>query len=60
MALWGHAKPTRPKSEYSDEDMDGIFAHHGYAITDISTTYNRTIFEDLRAIPHTIKFRVLY
>lgn len=40
--------------------MDGIFAHHGYAITDISTTYNRTIFEDLRAIPHTIKFRVLY
>ncbi|HEV2488774.1 MAG TPA: phosphoglycerate dehydrogenase [Candidatus Acidoferrales bacterium] len=32
----------------------------GYAITDISTTYNRTILEDLRAIPHTIKFRVLY
>ncbi|HEV2299174.1 MAG TPA: phosphoglycerate dehydrogenase [Candidatus Acidoferrales bacterium] len=32
----------------------------GYAITDISTTYNRTILEDLKAIPHTIKFRVLY
>ena len=32
----------------------------GYAITDISTTYNRTILENLKAIPHTIKFRVLY
>ena len=32
----------------------------GYAITDISTTYNRTILGNLKAIPHTIKFRVLY
>lgn len=32
----------------------------GYAITDISTTYNPKIMEDLKAIPHTIKFRVLY
>jgi D-3-phosphoglycerate dehydrogenase / 2-oxoglutarate reductase len=32
----------------------------GYAITDISTTYKKTILEDLKAIPHTIKFRVLY
>ena len=32
----------------------------GYAITDISTAYNPKIREDLKAIPHTIKFRVLY
>ncbi|MGH9865819.1 MAG: phosphoglycerate dehydrogenase, partial [Candidatus Acidiferrales bacterium] len=32
----------------------------GYAITDISTVYKPTIMEDLKAIPHTIKFRVLY
>jgi D-3-phosphoglycerate dehydrogenase / 2-oxoglutarate reductase len=32
----------------------------GYALTDINTAYKRTILDDLRAIPHTIKFRVLY
>ena len=32
----------------------------GYAITDISTSYNRKILEDMNAIPHTIRFRVLY
>src|SRR5487761_750622 len=32
----------------------------GYAITDISTAYKPKILEDLKAIPHTIKFRVLY
>lgn len=32
----------------------------GYAITDISTAYNPKIREDLKAIPHTIKFRILY
>lgn len=32
----------------------------GYAITDISTAYNPKIREDLKAIPHTITFRVLY
>ncbi|HLW43993.1 MAG TPA: phosphoglycerate dehydrogenase [Candidatus Acidoferrales bacterium] len=32
----------------------------GYAITDISTAYKPKIREDLKAIPHTIKFRVLY
>lgn len=32
----------------------------GYAITDISTTYNRAILEDLKTIPHTIRFRALY
>ncbi len=32
----------------------------GYAITDISTAYNPKIREELKAIPHTIKFRVLY
>ena len=32
----------------------------GYAITDISTAYKPKIVDDLKAIPHTIKFRVLY
>lgn len=32
----------------------------GYAITDIGTAYKGRILEDLKAIPHTIKFRVLY
>jgi D-3-phosphoglycerate dehydrogenase / 2-oxoglutarate reductase len=32
----------------------------GYAITDISRAYRKEILEDLRQIPHTIKFRVLY
>ncbi|HKW88133.1 MAG TPA: phosphoglycerate dehydrogenase [Candidatus Acidoferrales bacterium] len=32
----------------------------GYAITDISTTYHRAILEELKSIPRTIKFRVLY
>jgi D-3-phosphoglycerate dehydrogenase / 2-oxoglutarate reductase len=32
----------------------------GYAITDIGTAYRQKIVEDLKQIPHTIKFRVLY
>lgn len=32
----------------------------GYAITDIGAAYREKILSDLRAIPHTIKFRVLY
>ncbi|MGH9710154.1 MAG: phosphoglycerate dehydrogenase [Candidatus Acidiferrales bacterium] len=55
--------------------MNKVFARHkanilgqylktseiiGYAITDISTAYRPAIMEDLKAIPHTIKFRVLY
>ncbi|HEV2422973.1 MAG TPA: phosphoglycerate dehydrogenase [Candidatus Acidoferrales bacterium] len=32
----------------------------GYAITDIGSAYGEKILSDLRAIPHTIKFRVLY
>lgn len=32
----------------------------GYAITDIGTAYREKILSDLREIPHTIKFRVLY
>jgi D-3-phosphoglycerate dehydrogenase len=32
----------------------------GYAITDINTAYKRTILDALRAIPNTIRFRVLY
>ena len=32
----------------------------GYAITDIGAVYREKILSDLREIPHTIKFRVLY
>jgi D-3-phosphoglycerate dehydrogenase / 2-oxoglutarate reductase len=32
----------------------------GYAITDIGASYREEILKDLREIPHTIKFRVLY
>ena len=32
----------------------------GYAITDIGSAYHEKILTDLREIPHTIKFRVLY
>lgn len=32
----------------------------GYAITDIGSAYHGKILSDLREIPHTIKFRVLY
>lgn len=32
----------------------------GYAITDIGAAYRAKILSDLRAIPHTIRFRVLY
>ena len=32
----------------------------GYVITDVNKKYNKEVIEDLRSIPHTIKFRVLY
>ncbi|MFM8850543.1 MAG: phosphoglycerate dehydrogenase, partial [Cytophagales bacterium] len=32
----------------------------GYVITDINKEYNKDVIKDLRAIEHTIKFRVLY
>ena len=32
----------------------------GYAITDIGSAYRGKILDDLKRIPHTIKFRVLY
>lgn len=32
----------------------------GYAITDINTQYDKTLFKSLKKIEHTIKFRVLY
>jgi D-3-phosphoglycerate dehydrogenase len=32
----------------------------GYVITDINKAYNKDVIKDLRAIEHTIKFRVLY
>ncbi len=32
----------------------------GYVITDISKKYNPQVMHDLKKIPHTIKFRVLY
>lgn len=32
----------------------------GYVITDISKKYNPQVIHDLKKIPHTIKFRILY
>jgi D-3-phosphoglycerate dehydrogenase len=32
----------------------------GYVITDINKEYNKEVIKELRAIEHTIKFRVLY
>jgi D-3-phosphoglycerate dehydrogenase / 2-oxoglutarate reductase len=32
----------------------------GYVITDINKEYNRDVIKEMRAIEHTIKFRVLY
>ena len=32
----------------------------GYVITDIEKTYDKKIARELKNIPHTIKFRVLY
>jgi D-3-phosphoglycerate dehydrogenase / 2-oxoglutarate reductase len=32
----------------------------GYVITDISKKYNPGVIQDLKKIPHTIKFRILY
>ncbi len=34
--------------------------HIGYVITDINKHYNKDVVKELRAIEHTIKFRVLY
>lgn len=34
--------------------------HIGYVITDINKQYNKDVIKELRAIEHTIKFRVLY
>ena len=32
----------------------------GYVITDVNKRYNRDVINELKKIPHTIKFRVLY
>ncbi len=32
----------------------------GYVITDIDTEYNKDIIKEMKEIPHTIRFRVLY
>lgn len=32
----------------------------GYVITDVSRTYDRAVIAELRQVPHTLKFRVLY
>jgi len=32
----------------------------GYAITDIEKDYDRRVLDEIRRVPHTIKFRVLY
>lgn len=34
--------------------------HIGYVITDISKDYDNKVIQDLKEIPHTIKFRILY
>lgn len=34
--------------------------HVGYVITDISKKYDPTVISELKKIPHTIKFRILY
>ncbi|HTH57041.1 MAG TPA: phosphoglycerate dehydrogenase [Cyclobacteriaceae bacterium] len=34
--------------------------HIGYVITDINKEYDKDVIKDLKAIEHTIKFRVLY
>jgi D-3-phosphoglycerate dehydrogenase / 2-oxoglutarate reductase len=34
--------------------------HIGYVITDINKEYNKDVIKELRAIEHTIKFRMLY
>lgn len=56
-------------------DINSVFAEHkinimgqylntnetiGYVITDISKKYNPALIKELREIPYTIKFRVLY
>ena len=32
----------------------------GYVITDVSKRYSPYVIEELKRVPHTIKFRVLY
>jgi D-3-phosphoglycerate dehydrogenase len=32
----------------------------GYVITDISTDYSIDVLNELKNIPHTIRFRILY
>jgi len=32
----------------------------GYVITDVGTTYDATVIEEMKKVPHTIRFRVLY
>ncbi|HVC28505.1 MAG TPA: phosphoglycerate dehydrogenase [Gammaproteobacteria bacterium] len=34
--------------------------HIGYVITDINRDYSEALLEDIRRIPHTLRFRVLY
>lgn len=34
--------------------------HIGYVITDINKEYDKELIREMRSIPHTIKFRVLY
>lgn len=35
-------------------------AHIGYCITDVNTGYDKQVLSDLKKIPDTIKFRILY
>jgi D-3-phosphoglycerate dehydrogenase len=56
-------------------DINGLFVEHninilgqylktteriGYVITDVSKKYNRSLLGELKKVPNTIKFRVLY
>ncbi|MGV3586207.1 MAG: phosphoglycerate dehydrogenase [Adhaeribacter sp.] len=34
--------------------------HIGYVITDIDKEYDKNLIADLKSVPHTIKFRILY
>lgn len=34
--------------------------HVGYVVTDVERSYSKEVINDLKAIPHTLRFRVLY
>src|SRR5690606_36679935 len=34
--------------------------HIGYVITDVNEEYDKKVINDLKKLPHTVKFRMLY